>query len=57
MSLDIKIKEQLNQYLTKIESAVSIDAFTNKEKASETMLDLLNYWRNKIKSGKQFLVR
>ena len=41
MSLDIKIKEQLNQYLTKIESAVNIDAFTNKEKASETMLDLL----------------
>ena len=23
----------------------------------KTMLDLLNYWRNKIKSGKQFLVR
>ena len=41
MSLDIKIKEQLNQYLTKIESAVSIDAFTNKEKESDSMLDLL----------------
>ena len=41
MSLDIKIKEQLNQYLTKIESAVSIDAFTNKERESDSMLDLL----------------
>ena len=41
MALDSKIKEQLNQYLTKIKSPVSIDAFTNNEHASASMVDLL----------------
>ena len=41
MALDSKIKEQLNQYLTKIKSPVSIDAFTNNEPASASMVDLL----------------
>ena len=41
MALDTKIKEQLNQYLTKIESAVVIDAYINKESASTSMIDLL----------------
>jgi len=41
MALDAKIIEQLNQYLTKIKSPVSIDAFTNNETASASMVDLL----------------
>ncbi len=42
MALDVKIKEQLTQYLVKLESNILIDAFTNEDKASNDMLDLLN---------------
>jgi alkyl hydroperoxide reductase subunit F len=41
MALEAKIKDQLNQYLTKIVSPVSIDAYTNKEPSSSSMVDLL----------------
>ena len=41
MALEAKIKDQLNQYLTKIVFPVSIDAYTNKEPSSSSMVDLL----------------
>ena len=42
MSLDVKIKEQLNQYLPKLKSSVIIDAYTNDDISSESMMELLN---------------
>ena len=41
MALDAKIKDQLNQYLTKIKSPVSISAYTDSKPASDSMVDLL----------------
>jgi len=41
MSLDSKIKEQLNQYLTKIETPVVLDAYIDDQASSTSMLDLL----------------
>lgn len=42
MALELKIKEQLSQYLLKLEYPVAIDAFTNNDSASISMMDLLN---------------
>ena len=41
MSLDSKIKEQLNQYLTKIETPVVLDAYIDDQTSSTSMVDLL----------------
>mgnify|MGYP000011512047 FL=1 len=41
MSLDSKIKEQLNQYLTKIETPVVLDAYIDDQNSSTSMVDLL----------------
>ena len=42
MALELKIKEQLSQYLLKLEYPVAIDAYTNNDSASISMMDLLN---------------
>lgn len=42
MALELKIKEQLSQYLLKLEYPVAIDAYTNNDSASISMMELLN---------------
>ena len=42
MSLDQKIKEQLVQYLKKLETNVVIDAYIDSEDSSNSMIDLLS---------------
>ena len=42
MALDQKIKEQLVQYLQKLESDVVIDAYIDSEDSSNSMIDLLS---------------
>jgi len=42
MALDQKIKEQLIQYLNKLETNVVIDAYIDSEKSSNSMMDLLS---------------
>jgi alkyl hydroperoxide reductase subunit F len=42
MSLDQKIKEQLVQYLKKLETNVVIDAYIDNEDSSNSMIDLLS---------------
>ena len=42
MALDQKIKEQLIQYLNKLETNVVIDAYIDSEDSSNSMIDLLN---------------
>ena len=42
MALDQKIKEQLIQYLNKLETDVVIDAYIDSEESSNSMMDLLS---------------
>ena len=42
MALDQKIKEQLDQYLQKLESDVVMDAYIDSEDSSNSMIDLLS---------------
>ena len=58
MALDQKIKEQLIQYLNKLETDVVIDAFIDSEDSSNSMMDLLNeivsvkifFWNHTLKN-------
>jgi len=42
MSLDPKIKEQLVQYLSKLQNNIVIDAYIDSEDSSNSMMKLLN---------------